>query len=278
MKHLLLVALYTSFFTAYSHYSHAGQKPVSIDLAASNESEPLASFTPPAGWMSADRNKAQLPPLVKIMFVGNAKSGFPPSINLTSAPYDGTLKQYLQIVKARNQESQNDWKDLGTMKTQAGNASFSQVDSKSQWGQVRQMHLILPKHGYIYILTAAALKAEFSLYYQEFFKAMQSLKITFNPLDLISSQVQKKLLQAKISELKSNWKIQIEKAVQQTPSFSSLQEIKEKVFNSDSFKNSFWMPFVQNLQTSSADLGIGWQELMQSRVKAELLNSNGEKL
>lgn len=136
-----------------------------------------AVFTPPAGWSEADAKTVQLPPRVQMMVVGKGSVGFPPSMNLSSEAFQGTLKQYLQIVKRMNDDKGYAWKDLGTISTKSGNASLSQVDTKSQWGDVRLMHVILLKNETIYILTASALKGEFSLFYKDFFKAMRSLQI-----------------------------------------------------------------------------------------------------
>lgn len=133
-------------------------------------------FTPPTGWRFTENSG--LPKSVKIMVVGQGKHEFPPSMNLGTEHYDGTLKDYLKIIKNINATRHADWKDLGTIHTEAGNASLSQVDMHTEWGDVRMMHVILAHEGTIYILTAAALKDEFPAYYKDFFKAMTSLKIS----------------------------------------------------------------------------------------------------
>lgn len=161
------------------------QKPKS----ASKVSIPI--FTPPADWQLVDKKSVPLPPRVQMLTVGKGPSAFPPSMNLSSEPYQGTLKQYLQIVKRMNEEKGDTWKDLGVINTKAGQASLSQVDNKSQWGDVRLMHLILLKNGTIYILTASALKSDFSLFYQDFFKAMRSFRMATDLSDL--DQAQKEL-------------------------------------------------------------------------------------
>lgn len=79
-------------------------------------------------------------------------------------------------MKDINTNRGDDWKDLGTIRTEAGDASLSQVDTKSKWGIERLMHVILEKNGTIYILTAAALKNDFPKFYKEFFNSMRSLR------------------------------------------------------------------------------------------------------
>lgn len=139
-----------------------------------NPSQMQVVFTPPEGWRLAE--SATLPKSVKVMVVGEGSREYPPSMNLGTEPFQGTLKQYLKIVKEINESQKSDWKDLGMIKTDAGDASLSQVDIRSEWGPVRMMHVILIKDGTVYILTAAALRDEFSDYYKEFFKALKSLK------------------------------------------------------------------------------------------------------
>lgn len=135
-------------------------------------------FKPPIGWRNAD--DSALPTHVKIMVVGKGESEFPPSISLATETYSGTLKQYLKVVKELNASKGNAWKDLGTIQTEAGQASLSQTDNKSQWGEIKMMHVILKKNGTIYILTAAALKDEFPKFYQEIFTALRSFRFPSN--------------------------------------------------------------------------------------------------
>jgi hypothetical protein len=150
-----------------------GQQSLSQIQNQQNTEEGLVFFTPPVGWMLADSDV--LPPHVQVMVVGKGPSSFPPSLNLSWEPYKGTLKQYLKIIKNMNAAKGDEWKDLGMIQTQAGSGHLSQVDTKTQWGDIRLMHVILVKNGNVYILTASALKDEFSVFYKEFFAAMRFL-------------------------------------------------------------------------------------------------------
>jgi hypothetical protein len=131
-------------------------------------------FTPPQGWKAVD--PTLLTSSVKAMVIGKGAHEFPPSINLGTETYKGTLKQYLKRIKEINKSQGSEWKDLGTIRTEAGEASLSQVDRKTQWGDVRMMHVILNKNGTIYIMTAASLKEEFPKFYKDFFNALRSLR------------------------------------------------------------------------------------------------------
>lgn len=140
-----------------------------------------ALFTPPEGWRIADPKA--LPPSVKVMVVGKGQHPFPPSMNLSTENFSGTLKQYLKRIKTINDAQGAEWKDLGSIRTEAGDASLSQVDSKTQWGDVRMMHVILLKDNTIYILTAASLKEEFPKFYKDFFSSLRSLRINPETVD-----------------------------------------------------------------------------------------------
>lgn len=147
---------------------------VQIDAEGSNKQPESLMFTPPEGWRMAD--KTALPPSVKVMVVGKGEHEFPPSLNLGTEPFDGSLQDYLKIVKAINLAQKTEWKDLGMIRTEAGDASLSQLDTKTQWGNVKMMSVILVKNGIVYILVAAALQEEFPKFYKEFFSSMRSLR------------------------------------------------------------------------------------------------------
>ena len=162
-------------------------EPVDSLLTQTDEKTKTVEFTPPEGWLSADPKA--LPKHVFVMVLGKGKKEFPPSINLGMSPFKGTLKDYLKNVKAINDAHGIEWKDLGSIRTEAGVASLSQIDMATKWGEVREMHVILVKDDMVYILTAAALKEEFPAFYKEFFKSMRSLR--FNMRDsqnIISGQ------------------------------------------------------------------------------------------
>lgn len=133
------------------------------------------SFQPPPGWVLGD--KKNMKPCVQVVVVGKSKTDFTPSLSLIVEDFAGTLKQYLRIVQLKSQNYGDDWKDLGRIQTEAGEASLSQADVKSKWGTERRMYVILLNKGKIYILTGGALKDDFSNHYKDFFNAFRSLRI-----------------------------------------------------------------------------------------------------
>lgn len=138
-------------------------------------------FTPPPNWRTADQTA--LPNEVQLMVVGKGLHEFPPSITLATEAYSGTVKSYLKIVKQLNAAKGYEWKDLGTIQTKAGNASLSQTDSQSEWGNIRMMHVILKKNETIYIITATAKREEFPTFYQQIFSAFRSLHFSTNTFE-----------------------------------------------------------------------------------------------
>ncbi len=207
---------------------------------AEEEEKGIVSFTPPTGWMLADA--AALPPRVKVMVIGKGASNFPPSLNLSCEPYKGSLKEYLKIVKNMNVGKGYEWKDLGTIQTQAGMGSLSQVDTKTQWGDVRFMHVILIKNDQVYILTASALKNEFSSFYQDFFDAMRSLKIIKDVYEMITHPQQRAQLKIATEKLQTQWHALLILKQKEKPTIA-WKEIQESTYNSEDFQNSVWNLF-----------------------------------
>jgi hypothetical protein len=212
-------------------------------------------FTPPAGWKIADPSK--LPSRVKVMVIGQGKYDFPPSINLGMEPWKGTVKDYLKlVVKPANQGPHFDWKDLGIIKTQAGEASLSQVDIVSPWGDQRLMHVILKKDDQLYVLTAAALKEEFPEFYKDFFASMRSLRFNKDYLEMIPSAKRRGELQVAIKRLKDGAEL--------------VKIINSNIFASNVFQNEYWGPFKDILLRNFADMSPAWHNHVLKRLELEI--------
>lgn len=142
------------------------------------------TFTPPAGWKFVD--PASLSKYVRMMFVGQGASDFPPSMILGYDDFSGPAAKFLAFIKKKNQEKGFETKDLGKVKTPAGIVQLLQVDSVSKWGKERQMQAILSFDDRIWILTCSALKEEFSKFYKEFFDALKTLSV--NPVAEVNNE------------------------------------------------------------------------------------------
>lgn len=236
------------------------------------QEDDIVLFTPPSGWHLADITTLNLPH-VKVMVVGKGPTHLPPSMNLSTEPYKGTLKQYLKTVKNMNAAKGDEWKDLGTIRTEAGNASLSQVDTKSQWGNMRLMQVILLKNQHIYILTASALKDEFSLFYKDFFAAMRSLRVAKDVFDAVIDQDQRKQLKAAADKLQSQWKTLLAQQQKDSPDIA-LNEMKDNLFNSEQFQNTVWKPFKEMIDQKYNNQGPEWQSLVMQKMEDQLFNIN----
>lgn len=222
-------------------------------------------FTPPEGWMMAD-SKA-LPPSVKIMVVGQGEHEFPPSINLGVEPYEGTLKEYLKTIKAINDSQGAEWKDLGTIRTDAGNANLSQLDSKTEWGDIRMMHVILIKNKHAFILTAASLKEEFPRFYKDFFKSMRSLRINKNLYEMIPTAARRSKLENAEEALKNEWNSLVINEKENNSTLST-----EQMFHNEQFQEKSWLKFKSMLESDFRDLGSEWRENLLTKIQNELIN------
>lgn len=244
--------------------------PVVCDKTiCSNEQEKgFITFTPPQGWRTADQ--LGLPPSVKIMVVGQGSHTFPPSINLGTEKYKGTLREYLSMIKDINNSQGADWKDLGTIKTQAGNASLSQVDSKTEWGDVRMMHSIIVQDGNAYVLTCAALKEEFPKFYKDFFSSMRSLNFANDPIRSLTNKAQKEEVISLREDLQKSFKTIAEKL---KVCLSDKKKALE-LFESQEFQLSAWVPFKEKLKKDFSEFGESWQCELLDYVKEEMLKKN----
>jgi hypothetical protein len=227
-------------------------------------------FNPPDNWHLADPKA--LPPSVKIMVVGQSSTDFPPSINLGTEKYNGNLKEYLKMIKSINDAQGAEWKDLGTIRTQAGTASLSQVDAKTEWGEIRMMHVIFIRDNTAYILTAAALKNEFSQYYKDFFKSMRSLRFNKNVYEAVSNPALKTKLLSENESLKSAWSKLIDQEKRQHEN-TRIEQIAQDVFNGEDFQTNSWVPFKNLITKDFQQLGPAWQKQLLNQVQSELMTT-----
>lgn len=249
-------------------YSEDQSVVENTNLTSQEQEKGFLTFTPPQGWRTADQKG--LPPSVKIMVVGQGSHTFPPSINLGTEKYKGSLREYLNMIKDINNSSGADWKDLGSIKTQAGNASLSQVDSKTEWGEVRMMHAIMVQGGDAYVLTCAALKEEFPKFYKDFFSSMRSLNFTNDPIRSLATKAQKEEIILLRDDLQKSFRLIAEKKQ------INLADKKRALdlFESQDFQLSVWVPFKEKLKKDFSQFGEGWQSELLDYVKGDILKKN----
>ncbi|MBI2812195.1 MAG: hypothetical protein HYX67_15385 [Candidatus Melainabacteria bacterium] len=203
-------------------------------------------FLPPEGWDIAAPET--LSPKVKIAFFKKNNKGFCPTINLAVEETPVSSTEYLKAVKAiHEQDRANHWRALGKVRTAAGLAQLTEIDTTSEMGPIRLLQLILLKNGHAYILTAAALKEDFPDYYKVFQSAFRSLSLTSDLMSAISQLERKENLKAKTEDLL----------------LTAHQE---------HFKEKQWLPFQEMVISSFADMGAFWQVLFLRDVQEKILS------
>jgi hypothetical protein len=240
-----------------------------IHPASEEQEEYIVSFTPPAGWYLADLSSLATTH-VKVMVRGQSGSYWPPSMNLSWESFAGTLKDYLKLVKNRNQMKGEEWKDLGSIQTEAGLASLSQVDHQMPWGEMRFMHAILVKDEKAYIITASAPTQDFRLFYKDFFTSMRSLRISRDACELVTPEERQQLKTA-ADQLEAQWQVLFAQYQQDHLQIAE-NDLKEGAFTSDLFQNKFWKPFEKMLQEKYGRMGMDWQSLFLQKMKDRLFN------
>ena len=196
---------------------------------------------------------------MKICFIGKSSNNLLPSVNLATEEVDISLKAYIDIVKSDCERDPNCvWRDLGKYNTPLGEGRLTEREVKTKWGVSRQIQLIVIKDTRAYILTAGALKEEFSRHYQEFEAVLKSLTITKDLTASLNSIEKKELLQKLIGNL------QTEFAAMTTA--VSMQQ----AFESKNFQKEFWKPFQQKIINDFTEMGAYWQILLLRDVQHQL--------
>ncbi len=197
-----------------------------------------------------------LSPRVLAGFVKKSKAGFCPSMNLSIEQVDLPLQKYVQQVKKLHEKDRTTrWRDLGTIKTRAGLGRLTEIDSKSKWGDVRMLQMILVKEGKAYILTTAAPKDDFATFYPEIKKSLSSFVLLNDLFSVIADEEKKQNLLLKISHMKQSYKELCYNKEIGAPSFEKEWKELETCLREDyAIFGSFWQ--FQVLQSIEQDLLI----------------------
>jgi hypothetical protein len=215
-------------------------------------------FVPPQGWEIADPKS--LSPRVKAAFLKKTSTGFCPSMNLAVEETSVSLQEYLKAVKAiHEQDRANRWRQLGKVRTQAGLAQLTEIDSKTEWGAVRILQLILVKEERAYVLTASALKEEFSDYYQEIQSAFRSLVLSSDLFGNIPQTEKREMLKSKQQQL----------LLAAEEAFKAMPE-GQNPLKDPKFQEKHWLPFQQTVIGGFTDMGVFWQALFLSSTQNQL--------
>lgn len=233
--------------------------------------EPHGSvFTPPEGWMIAD--PAQLPASVRLMAVGKGKKDFPPSLNLASERFKGSIEDYHKIIKEINQSQGFQWKKLGKLDSPAGSLALSQADTVNEWGQVQLLHGVVLVDGVVHIVTGAALKEEFGQFRATFINAMKSLRVNPGAIAMVKDPQRRAKLEQARSTVMNKWKNTVAQAGDQ-PS----REESKALFYKELFQSETWKPFTHMLASDYDDMEPSWQTAILDGLMNEILDDGSSK-
>ena len=213
-------------------------------LSCSLLAKEVCVFTPPEEWLLVD--PAHLSPRVKIGFMTKSKGGFCPSLNLATEEVNLSLEEYIQAVKKLYAQDPNiRLKDLGSIDTHSGNFRLIEIESTIPLGKARIMQAIAVQDHTAYILTAAALKEEFSKYYTLFDAAFSSLSITDDLTSALTDPTKQKELKTLYQELLKNAK-------------------------KEDFENQYFSHFQDKIVKEYTGPGPYWQILFLKQAREEL--------
>lgn len=115
-------------------------------------------FTPPQGWeLVAAKNQS---PYVLATFRAK-QTAYPPSVTLTSEPYTGSPRTYVDIVTKKFRETANTVRSLGTQQTKAGTGYIIQVETNTPNGPFITLNTLYFTNGKAYTLSYGATKKAF---------------------------------------------------------------------------------------------------------------------
>ncbi len=162
--------------------------------AVSEKRQPIALFSPPAGWQCAKpRNLSQH---VQVGFIGKGSTQFHPSINLATEEIEVSLKEYVKDVKEIHLSDKNTtWRDLGSFAMKGGVGRLTEITSPSAWGEVKMLQAILVQGKMAYILTAAVLKKEYPNFQKEILESLQSLSLQPDLFAIVDEQKKSEIAQ-----------------------------------------------------------------------------------
>lgn len=160
----------------------------------------LCTFLPPSEWEIAQLKTPS--PYIQVGFLGKGTTTFRPSISLAIEEVDVSLKEYVKAVKEIHQgDPLAQWRDLGKFVTQAGVGRLTEISTSSAWGEIKTLQAIVVKEKTAYILTAAVLKKEFSLFQEQILGSFRSMVLIPDIWSPITDSAKKEGLRALFASL-----------------------------------------------------------------------------
>ncbi|SCA62780.1 Uncharacterized protein SCG7086_AD_00330 [Chlamydiales bacterium SCGC AG-110-P3] len=244
---------------AIDYYSHLAKVPNG------------AFFDPPEGWGFAD--PSLMNENLKMLVVGKGSNVLPPTINLSQEVFDGTMKEYIEIAKRITRDRGGSWRRMGTVKTAAGKATLAQTETRTEFGETKMFHAFLLHRGIIHIVTASAIKNEYSAFYDTFFKAIQSLRVNQSPEEMLSDSARRATLDDACATVKTQWKAVTQGLETKKRRSETEREQIVAVFDSNDFQNGAWRAFTERVNSEFEEMGEEWQEAVLQIVRSELIRA-----
>ena len=172
------------FFMLLVSVGMFAENTVKVDFSSALS---LSNFTVPEGW---EQVRHVTPKNNVKMLVRQPRANIlPPSINLIVEDVEVSLPEYLQIVKDLHKYINSaELHDLGKINTKAGTAQLITIEMNSNWGDTKVLQALFIKDNIAYVMTATALKEDFSNYYKDFFSAIKSFNIHENIFYMVSEE------------------------------------------------------------------------------------------
>ncbi len=194
-------------------------------------------------------NPKILAPRVHTCFLGKTSKGLAPSINLATEAVNVSLESYIEEVrKIHTSDPNSRWRDLGQYKTRLGDGRLTELETQTEFGTARMVQLVVIKENTAYILTASALKEEFSKYYKTFDQALRSLQSSSNLIESYPSNPN-----------------QLKELVKNITQKSDL--------DSEDFQKEMWKPFENKIINDFTEMGPYWQILLLKEIQSQLQSS-----
>lgn len=218
-------------------------KLILLSLLATCSLYATVFFIPPKGWEIAD--PSHLAPSVHICFLGKSSKGLAPSVNLATEPVDISLDAYVEEVRKIHVADPNSrWRDLGRFHSLLGDGRLMELETPSEFGTARMVQLVIIKDKIAYILTAGALKEEFSKFYKTFDPVLRSLQDSTNLAQSYPNRSSE--LTALINNLYQNSK-------------------------SEAFEKEIWPTFEKKIINDFTEMGPYWQILILNELRTKML-------
>lgn len=152
-----------------------------------------------------------------------------------------SLDAYVEEVRKIHVADPNSrWRDLGRFRSLLGDGRLMELETPSDFGLARMVQLVIIKEKTAYILTAGALKEEFSKFYRTFDSVLRSLQETTN---LVQSYPHKS---------------------------KELTALIDNLYQKCATEKEVWPPFEKKIINDFTEMGPYWQILLLNEVQTKI--------